>query len=177
VVRDVWLFGTDDYMEVADNDLLDFGASDSFTVVAVVRQWATPANFGRYISKRPSASGDTGYEMLSSGTTLSLNATIDSGASAAVRDGLTTFATGTLCSLGFVVDRAAQTIASFNGGTLSATASTSGVGSLANSEGLRVGARSAGASHQDMELLAVAIFRRALSADEITSIANYYGAT
>ena len=41
VTHPLWLFGTDDYMEVADNDLIDFGASDSFTVLAVVRQWAT----------------------------------------------------------------------------------------------------------------------------------------
>jgi hypothetical protein len=41
-----------------------------------------------------------------------------------------------------------------------------------------VGASAAGsAKYADMELLGVAVFRRALSADEIASIANYYGAS
>jgi hypothetical protein len=174
VVRNVWLLGTDDYFEVADNDLLDFGATDSFTVVAVVRQWATPTNFGRYVSKRPIPNGDTGYEMLSEGTTLSLHAAIDSGTPAASRVGLTTFTAGTLSSLGFVVDRSTQTMASFTGGTLSATADTSGVGSLVSSEGLRIGSRSASTAYQDFELLAALVFRRALSASELQDIETHY---
>jgi len=176
VVRPVWLFGTDDYMEVPDNDLLDFSASQSFTVLAVVRQWATPTNFGRWVDKAGSG-GDTGWNLVSAGTSSAVYASIDDGPNALVRNGLSTFTAGAITPIGIVVNRTAQTLSSFAGATLSATASTSSVGSLANTLPLRIGASAIGGSTQDFECLAVAVFRRALTAGEISTINDHYQGT
>jgi hypothetical protein len=175
VVRPVWLLGTDDFFEVADNALLDFDAGDSFTVIAVVRQWATPTNFGRYVSKK--SSGLFGWEFASSGTTIApVMFIVDATATSASNATRPTFTSGSTAALAIVVDRSAQTIRAALNGTLSATSSTSAVGSLANSDSLRIGGLSSGAGNQDFELLAVAVFRRALTAGELTAIAAYYGA-
>jgi len=175
VVRPVWLLGTDDYFEVADNDLLDFSASDSFTVVAVVRQWGTPTNFGRYVDK--SNLSDTGWQVTSSGTSVTVYAGVDDGPNSVNRNGLSTFTAGAVKAIGMIVDRSAQTLATFAGSTLSATTSTAAVGSLANAFPMRIGVNAAAATvNQDFECLAVAVFRRALTATEIASIAAFYGA-
>ena len=175
VVRPVWLFGADDYFEVADNDLLDFGASDSFTVVAVVRQWGTPKNFGRYVDK--SGIGVAGWVVVSASTSVSAYTAIFDGLTTSDRYGLSSFTEGAVKSIGMVVNRSAQTLASFAGSTLSATASTASVGSLANARPMRIGSNTVGGEVQDFECLAVAVFRRALSATEIATIATYYGAS
>jgi hypothetical protein len=174
VVRPVWLLGTDDFFEVADNALLDFDATDSFTVVAVVRQWATPTSNGRYVDKRQT-SDLAGYGLSTSGTALTLVGVIDAGATEISRS-LTTISAGAISALGMVVDRSAQTLATFNGSSLSATASTTTVGSLASTAPLRIGALGSGTNYSDFECYAVAVFRRALTAGEIATIAAYYGA-
>jgi hypothetical protein len=76
-----------------------------------------------------------------------------------------------------VINRATQTMVSYVNGTAGGSTSISTVTSLANAQPLRIGQESDGGSTQDFELLGVAVFRRALSADELTSIANYYGAS
>ena len=49
-------------------------------------------------------------------------------------------------------------------------------GTLVNTSVMRIGADGgAGGQYQDFELLAVAVFRRALSATEIAAINTYYG--
>jgi hypothetical protein len=172
VVSPVWLFGTDDYMEVADNDLLDFGATDSFTVLAVVRQWATPVNFGHWIAKRDTVSG---WAIGSNGTLAQLLATVDDGPNTASSSGQP-ITVGALQSVGFIVNRVAQTINTYVGGSFSATASTTSVGSVGTPLPMRVGAngRAPATQFQDFELLAVAVFRRALTATEISQITAYY---
>ena len=174
VTRPVWLFGTDDYMEVLDNALLNMNASQSFTVLAVVRQWATPTSFGRYIDK--SNSGDTGWSVESTAG-LAVYGSVDDGPNAVSCNGLSTFAAGSLIAIGLVADRVGQTLATFSSSTLSATASISAVGTLSNALPMRIGSNafSTGGSFQDFELLAVAVFRRALSATEIGTIGTYYG--
>ena len=173
VVAPCWLLGTDDYLEVADNALLDFGASDSFTVLAVVRQWGTwSAAFERIVSKASNV--DDGWTLNDSNTSYSIYAAIDQGANRALRNGLSTASAGALAAKGFVVDRSAQTIATFSGGTLSATASTAAVGSIVNALPMRIGADAVGTSYNNMELTAVAVFRSALTSDEIAQITRYY---
>jgi hypothetical protein len=171
VVRDVWLFGTDDYMEVADNDLLDFGASDSFTVVAVVRQWGSPS-FQALVSKKPGGGVSQGYWLVAdSGSGGRRYIEIGDGATG-FAPGVTGVPFGTLDVIAGVRD-AGSLFASVDGtsGTPVAAALN-----LSNTQVLRVGF-GVGGNTSDMEFLAGAIFRRALSADEIASIANYYGAS
>lgn len=173
VVSPVWLLGTDDYIEVADNALLDFGATDSFTVVAIVRQWATTDAFAYPISKQDSAndkgyslrnfSGDNVYAIVGDGTN-----TTDTSASPQ------SFTLGALTSAGVIVNRTGQTLRTFMNGTLGTTSSVSAVGDTSNSQPLQVG-RNAG-FFTSQEVIAVSVFRRALTATEITQITAYYQA-
>jgi hypothetical protein len=173
VVSPVWLFGTDDYMEVADNDLLNFGASDSFTVLAVVRQWANSRNTGRLVNKANDFA--TGWSFVNaSSVEFAISSRIDDGTNLASRINLSPSSAGAVSVKGMLVDRTAQTLQSFNNASLSATTSTSAVGSLANAYPMRVGRDSTGTSYNAMELVAVAVFRRALTAEEIATISTYY---
>ncbi len=172
VVRQpVWLFGTDDYMEIPDNANLDFGASDSFTAVAIVRQWNTPTNLGIILSK--SDGYDNGYAILNAGTTASWRALIDLAGTEITRN--SSYTVGASHVRTMVVDRAAQTIVGWTDMTATASTSTSTVGSLANALPVRIG-RSAGATtgYQDFEFVAAAVFRRVLSSDELRQIVTYY---
>jgi hypothetical protein len=88
-----------------------------------------------------------------------------------------TWSAGTIFTVGMLVDRSAQTLRYAVNGTLSTTASTSAIGSLANANVLTINKRSISASFfNDSEMYAVAIFRRALTATELTTIYNYYTA-
>jgi hypothetical protein len=167
----VWLFGNDDYMEVPDNDLLDFGASDSFTVLAVVRQWATPPSYGTFLSK--SNGTDDGYAFLNVGSTAAVITLIDLAGTEVSRTTAYTF--GAVSAVSMVVDRTAQTMVAYTNATAGASTPTSSVGSLANALPLRIGRRAAGVTaYSEMELVAVAVFRRALTAGEIATISTYY---
>jgi hypothetical protein len=77
-----------------------------------------------------------------------------------------------------VRDVGADQLVGYNNSTAGTASTDTTTASLANANPLRIGSYSASASNfADMELLGVAVFRRALSADELTSIANYYGAS
>jgi hypothetical protein len=173
VVSPIWLFGTDDYMEVANDALINFGSADSFTVLAVVRQWDTPNNFGRYVEKR--AASIAGYAITSSGTSLQMRAAITGGGNESGRSG-SSFTGGTLIRFAGVFDRTAQTVEPFVNGVSNGTTSIATVDSPTNTLPLRVGRRSDGGAYQDFELLAVAVFRRALTQSEINAISQYYQA-
>ena len=167
--------GNPNTFKLSTTSLLDFGASDSFTALVVARQWATPLNFGRFMEKADS-SAVSGYSLSSNGTAASLYAQINDGTNTATRIGLTSLTAGNLVSFGTIVNRSTQTISSFGNGTISATASTSSIGSISNVYPLRIGSRSAATagSYQDLEGYAAAIWRRALTAAEIATLNNYF---
>ena len=167
VVSPVWLFGTDDYIEVADNNLIDFGASDSFTVLAVIRQWTSAG--GRVASKALNPpnyyiDNDAGkFRVLGRDGTNTIVAS-----SAAWTSGLLNVLTGTL-------NRNTNSFSlNLNGATTSV--SSTGLGSMVNSDPLTIGAAGSGAGYNDMELVAFAVYRRALTATEISQITAYYQA-
>jgi hypothetical protein len=175
VVSPVWLFGTDDYMEVADNALLDFGASDSFTVLAVVRQWNNPAATQRLLSKKFGDSTAAGY-MLFSSTANSVVFDTGDGVLRSFDTQANTWSGG----LGVVsgVRVAGATVAAGFNGLVSGTSADGSVNSLSNSGALRVSSTGGGSSiaaFADMELISVALFRRALSSSEIQVISDYFG--
>jgi hypothetical protein len=174
VVRPVWLLGTDDFFEVADNDLIDFGSTDSFTAWAVVRQWGTPTSFGRYIAKRDSSGA--GWVLTTNGTAQTTFVQLSDGTNSPSTTSTTTRTAGALSLVSMRVDRSTQTVGPGINGTLDATVSTSAVGSIANALTMRIG-RAAGSAtgYQDFELIAAGVHRRALSATELAQIATYYG--
>lgn len=174
VTRPVWLFGTDDYMEVPDNELLNFGPSDSFTALVLVRQWSTPGFWGRYINKAISSPG-AGWSLSSNASTMALYTYINDGVDGASRG--QTMTTGKLSVLGTRLDREAATLATFCDTTFSdPVVSTSAIEDLSNSAPLRIGTLSyTVGGFQDMELVAAAVFRRSLTTEEITLINDFYG--
>lgn len=177
-----WLLGTDDYLEVPDSPLLDLDAATDFTVLAVVRQHATPVNFGRYVDKRDNAGASgLGWSLQADGTALGPWAGVDDGPDLVIRRtsglGASTFTAGSLQAMGFQVNRTAATLAIHQQGAVGATASISAVGSVANTVPMRIGRDAdAGTSYQDFELYAVYVWREALTASELAAIAADWGA-
>jgi hypothetical protein len=75
-----------------------------------------------------------------------------------------------------VINRSNKTNVVYQNNTPSTSANITSVGSVANSLEMRISGTSGGAGNQDFELLAVAVFRRALTAAEISAITSYYQA-
>lgn len=179
VVSPLWLFGTDDYMEVQPNSLIEVDENTDATFIFVCRVWDTPLSSQTYLSKRNSVSGVTpttpGYWLRSRTTEGRFDFIADDGTNILgtvlpVSD----FVSGRLDVASVVIDRTAgtQTIRREN-------ASGTGVinyGSLSSPlRTLRIGRTVTGtALYADMELLAVAIFRRALSPNDLAELTAYY---
>lgn len=177
VVSPVWLIGTDDYIEVLDNSLMDFDANESFSLLAIIRQWNTPLNFGAYAGKVSSTAGTSGYLLYTRQTNLRPQSTVKD-ASTTV-DSLATVNNpdGSLQVYGMVIDRATQEMKLVDDGVVVDTDSISAVGSLANTSSFLIG-RQSGATvlQQDFELIAVCLFRKTLTTTEIGRIVSYYQA-
>lgn len=172
VTRPVWLFGADDYMEIADNDLLDFGATDSFTVLAVARRWGTQEVEDTIVAKKNSSSVfATGWWMASN---LTPNVRFNISDGSLYEDISTTSAVlGKLDVLAGVRDRAADTVTVIRNGLIESSSTDDTTATLANTSPTRIG-WVASTAYGDMELVAIAVFRRALSADEIAAINSHY---
>lgn len=171
------LFGTDDYCEIADSDLLDFGASEDFTVGVVHRHWAT-AGSGAVIAKRTTQSTgtDTGWAVQHSAAAgdRRIRTQVADGTTNTSIDSTGDHAYGALELIG--ASREGTGIASFVNATIG-TPSTEG-DSLSNANAVRISRLSgAGTNYTEGEISAVFVARRALTAGELYSIARYYGAT
>jgi hypothetical protein len=158
---------------------LDFGASDSFTAVVIVRGWSTLPNSAIWLSKRVSSTAieGAGYN-LRTGSSGQYNQAfvISDNTTRITADGPSTLTAGTLAAFTAVRDVSADTITAYNNttaGTAVTDTTTSGLSpSLSN---LRIGRLSGSATNYiDMEFVAAAVFRRALTSAEITTIYNYY---
>lgn len=175
VTNPVWLLGTDDYLEVLDNNLLDFSGTDDFTVVALIRRWANLATDTSIINKKDgggladigwqlsSGSGTTHYFQVSDGTNQNY-------------DYAPTPVAGNLTLLSAVRRAAANQLEAF-AGTVSNGTSIDSTGNITNSTQFRIGRFSgAGGNYGDFELFAVYIFRKALTAAEIAAGVRYWNA-
>ena len=176
MVRDVLLFGTDDYLEIVNDPLVNFGAADSFTVLTVSREWNVAVST-ILMSKKATIgapNSNVGWMLLrhtdgrtrgtiSDGTTLMSN---HFAAAAGVA--------GTLSVSAYVRNVASDNLTVY-GGVSAGTPETDGTtGSLTNSDSVLIGYRSSTGSVSDNEFFGAAIFRRALSASEIALINAHY---
>ena len=173
VVQDVLLFGTDDYLEVPDSNLLDFGATDSFTVMTAQRQWASLTAIQTYLAKTSgvvapavgwaTAQDGTGpYFVIGDGT-------------AAPFDYPGTALDSSMTTIIGVRDVAADTLTAYRNATANAGATDTTTGTLANAEVMRIG-RLAGAAtnYSNMEFRGSAVWRRALTAAEVALVNTHY---
>jgi hypothetical protein len=176
VIASTYVFpGNPNTFKLSAYSLLDFGATDSFTVVAILREWATPSNSGRIVTK--GAAGSSPYWYLrNNGTGFQSHLRIGDGTNIAAGYSNTSTA-GTLLNYTSTIDRTAQLITGYLNGSSAggATGSTTSVGSIATpTEAMRVGSDSGGGTPNDMEFVAAAIFRRALTSGEITTLNSYF---
>lgn len=178
VTASCWLLGTDDYIEVPDNADLDFAASDSFTVLAVHRAWATFGTNDVLVAKKADTTATTQGWALTAGSSTAAQGQGQIGdgtnGTTAVSGSRTSGAVSVVATVRNVT---ADTLTTYLNGVAGTPVTDPTTGTFANSEVVRVGRLSgAGTEYADMELLAVAVWRRALTAAEIDLVTTRYQA-
>lgn len=173
VARPIWLLGTDDYLNIADNDLLDFAAGQDFSIVWVGRQFPSTADYSVLLGKKQGGGSTPGWYVVSD-TQVGGRRYIELG------DGVTSVlaqVTGTGAATGalevLVAVRAGGTLTMYRNGVagtpVAAALDVSSTGSL------NIGASSLPGQYSDQMCLAAAACRRALTTAEIAQIVNAYG--
>lgn len=175
VDRTMLLLGTDDYLEVADNDLLDFGASDSFTVALAARLTGAPSSTETLMAKRSGLSAAEVGWFVGALTTPSLNGRIADGAVQISVANSAGWAAGVTNLIGIVRDTTADTLATRAGGVANSSNDTT-TATLSNSEVMRIGRLSGAATvYGNFLFTHAAAFRRALSDGELARLAVEWG--
>lgn len=174
VDRDMFLFGTNDYMEVADNPNLDFGASESFTAVIALRRYGTPTATNSYIGKKVALTSSAGWSIVQGAVTTATFRIGDGvNTSPATSPTVTSGLAQLLAAVRNVTTDQLVAYVDTTSGTLAADTTT---GSLANAEAFRFGRRSgADTDYGDFELIGGAVFREALTAADIASLNAEFG--
>jgi hypothetical protein len=171
--RSVWSFGGDavaDYMLVPNNDLLNFGLNDSFTFLAVLRIWPTPAADQRIIMKWIPSSGY--YLSKTSSGVYALN--YDSPAGGAGGSSAPAYTNGVLGMATGIRNTTTDLTYVYNNTFMGVPAVDSTIGTLSNTAPLTIGSQHYNTTgYADMELAAVAIWRRALTDQEIKTVKEY----
>jgi hypothetical protein len=175
VTHPLWLFHTDDYMEIPDDPLLDIAAADSFTAMFVHRSWTTlNANVSMIAKKANTTEATLGW-LLSSGSTAAqgqLQAGDGTAGTTAVSGNRTS---GALSVVTGVRDVDADEITTYLGATAGTPVTDATTDTLANSEVVRIGRLSgAGTGYLAAEVFAALVWRRALTAGEITAVDTYF---
>ena len=156
--------------------LLDFGATDSFTVVAVTRQPNYTASQTIISKKAGTANSDIGWLIRNSTSTPAVSmASISDGTVAVDAVSAASRADRGLSVVSIVRNTSTDVVTSYVNGTAGTPLSDTTTTTLSTSQAMRVGRLAgAGTGYSDMEFIAGAVFRRALTATEITLLSNYY---
>jgi hypothetical protein len=164
------LNGTSDFGEIPDLPGLDFGASDSFTVWALVQQWGTPNNFGNFVTKR--GSSGAGFFLNSNGTTLAPFAGIEGAGGSLTSATTTASASGSIRLISLARRVADDQIQAFTDGTGGTSVTDATTGSLENALPVTVGVRSASGAgtYQHFRLFAWGISSGALTSAQLTAL-------
>jgi hypothetical protein len=173
VDRTMLLLGTDDYLEILDHADLNFALTDSFTIVAVFRHYNVSANYA-VIAKRNNinaTSGTVGWIMRLT-TSSSLADIIDDGTNFVAAPGVTlTLPSGVMNQALMVRNVAADQVNAALGVALGTAVTDPTTATLSNTNPMRIGAITPSASsYADMEFVAAAVFRVALTANDIAKI-------
>ena len=164
----------------ANYSLLDFGTSDSFTLFAVVRSFATQPTNARIISKNYIAESEPFYELSWGNNGKPYGRISDVTVTAGTDNagaGRGSYSYGNVGVFALVVNKSTFQLIEYGDGEQVHSTSILTVGGLANFGVLRIGAHSFNSpttNHADMEVVSAAVFRKALSAAEIRSISSYY---
>lgn len=173
----LWLAGTDDFLAIADDAILDIGASDSATVLIVYRQWNNFGTNDALIAKKADTTNTTQGYYLGSGasTAAQLQAQIGDGTAGVTATETTSRTAGLLTTAAFVRNVTTDTLTTYRRDFAGTAVNDTTTTTLANSEAFRIGRLSgAGTEYTDMEIYAVLLWKRALSTGEIAALLNYY---
>jgi hypothetical protein len=157
-------------------DFFNFSASQSISLIAIFRQWATNSTFRGIVSKLavPSTSS-LGYQVGIGSPSTNTYLQFTDGVTAATT---TNFASGVneLRMIGGVLDRENNFLKTFTTtGDLAATSGTIPAYGIEYPIGtFTIGSRGAGSANVDGEIVAVAFFRRALNSAQTRQIYNYF---
>ena len=156
--------------------LLDFGATESFTVVAVTRQANYAASQTIISKKAGTANSDIGWLIRNSTSTPAVSmASISDGTVAVDAVSAASRADRGLSVVSIVRNTSTDVVTSYVNGTAGTPLSDTTTTTLSTSQAMRVGRLAgAGTGYSDMEFIAGAVFRRALTTTEITLLSNYY---
>ena len=172
VTRPVLLFGTDDYLEVPHNALIDFDRHESLTLCIARRAFGTPTSQA-LVTKRATvggAGGSAGWDIRTAGGSGYLAVNEWDNGTALTGGNSPTGTAGTLHLYSAVMTP--TSITGYLGTVLGSIDARSG--SARNTLPFRVGATSVAGSLADMEFLGAAIFRRALTTAELAVVAAFY---
>ena len=172
VTQPCWLFGTDDYFKIADSSLLDFTQSESFTTLVALRVWGTSQM--ATLSKKAGFASTAGWQAYRA---FGVNDYLDiADGTNRSTDGQAMASSGAVyCQVG-VRSTSGDTVAMYVNGTASAATTDTTTATLANSLDLYVGSIGGTSDYADMEGIAFAVFRKALTQYEIELLNDYYQA-
>jgi len=153
-------------------DYLNFGASDSFTVLAVTRQWSSSIATNGLVSKGSTSAAPPGYTLYKYAGGPSAYLQIADGTVNPTAQTVAQTAGAILLSAG-VRDTSSDNLIAYAGSTAGTAVTDTTTASLVNFTQFFIGRTSTG-GYLDGELVAAAVFRRALTAGEIATISTYY---
>lgn len=167
VVAPVWLFGTDDFMQLTSDLSQNFRIyDDSRTMLSVYRIWGTPT--GSLLDRRVNNDGwqlrlDTGNVVFSTISPYANTAAFDTGAR-----------TANTTTIVLRLSKSDKSMSLFGNGSRSTLVSNNNPPMVAYNNIFYVGRRPQSNSYYDGELIASAIWYRDLTPAEISTISTYY---
>jgi soluble P-type ATPase len=165
--------GATNTFSASATNFLDFGSGDSFTFLAISRYWNAMATNRVLIAKTPSTGGPA-WALRKLTNELRNIISVSDGTNSTGMLASPALPAGTLESASGVMNRSTQTASIYVNNNTVAVANTSAIGSPSNIHPVRIGAYADGAFFTDMEFVAAAVFRSALTAAQIRQIVNYF---
>jgi hypothetical protein len=159
------VLGTDDYLEVTDNALLDFGTGVSFTAVVVIRSHDVSDEYQTLVKLE--ATPATGWLLASFGG-VPIAATYEATVLSSAAGNATVDGQRIVHSFRRIAGTELSTWIDTTEGTPTLTNNNQ---NTTNALPMRIGTRSSGTlTYTDFEFMGAAIFRRALTDDEIAQV-------
>lgn len=170
VTHPLWLFGTDDYLKVSDNNFLDFTANQPFTIFLSARQFASTAGTTTLLGKGIYG-GWAGYTIVSANSTEQAYFSGPQANSSYYYSG--DLGKTTALKNYFYGRSVSNTFTYIDNNLTTGSVEANAQLDTSNSYNLYLGRQENG-QYSNMEMFGVAIWRRALTATEISTISKYY---
>lgn len=170
--RPLWLFGTDDFMTIADHPLLDFAANEPMTVIAIQRVHNVAVGSVQAIIAKQTGSGAVGWGLYN-GTAAASTADVHDGTLTGTANTANKTA-GTLHAVGATRSITSDSVIPYLDGVAGTPGTDNTTATIANTQPTRIGGFSAGASPLDAEISAVLVWRRQLTAAEFADVSTFF---